>query len=176
MDNSNFVIVGQVVKPHGLKGEICVTPYTDSPLLFETLNRIYLRVPGRFPKRYTIENVRYNREKPLLSLQEVSGRDQAKELGRAEILLRRKDLPEQDTAQILIRDLVGVEVFEANGQSLGLIQEVRVHAGQEIWVIAGPNKQEILFPVVDQFLLDIDVQARWAIVDPPPGLLELNQG
>ena len=129
MDKSNFVIVGAVSKPHGLKGEICVKSYTDSPFLFQDLTRIYLRLPGRFPKRYTVENVRFNRERPLLTLGEIKGRDQAKELARAEVLIRRKDFPEPEEDEVMIADLVGLEVFRANEQWLGIIQVVHLYLG-----------------------------------------------
>ncbi|MCF8104620.1 MAG: ribosome maturation factor RimM [Desulfohalobiaceae bacterium] len=173
MDKSNFVIVGAVSKPHGLKGEICVKSYTDSPFLFQELKRIYLRLPDRFPKRYTVESVRFNRDRPLLSLQEIRGRDQARDLAGAEVLIRRKDLPEQDANEVMIADLVGLEVFRPDGRSLGSIQEVQVHSGQEIWVISGAKGEEILLPAVDQFVLEIDVRAGRAVVEPPPGLIEL---
>ncbi len=147
--------------------------YTDSPFLFQELKRIYLRLPGGRPKRFTVESVRLHQEKPLIFFQEIGGRDQAEGFRGAELMIRRKDLPEEDQSAILVDDLRGLNVIRSDGLYLGAIQEVQDHAGQEIWVIAHPGGREILFPAVDQYILDLDLESRQARIDPPPGLLEL---
>ena len=173
MEIPGFMTVGRVVKPHGLKGELCVMHYTDSPFLFQELKRIYCRLPGKNPRRLTVESVRLHQEKPLVLFREINGRDQAEVLRGAELMIRRKDLPEEDPDAIMITDLTGLQVLRRDGLLLGVIQEVQMHAGQEIWVIAHPSGSEILIPAVDEFILDIDLDSGQARIDPPPGLLEL---
>jgi len=173
MDLSGFMTVGRVVKPHGLKGELCVMHYTDSPFLFQEFKRVYLCFPGGKPRRFTVENVRFHQGRPLIVFREIGGRDQAETFRGAELMIRRRDLPEEDRESIGIADLLGLHILREDGLSLGVIQEIQVHAGQEIWVIAHPGGREILFPAVPEFILDIDPATGQARIDPPPGLLEL---
>ena len=173
MLKSSLMTLGKIVKPHGLQGELCVTHYTDSPFLFEDLQRLFLRLPGGRPRRYTVTGVRYNRDRPLISFREIQGRDQAERLRGAEVLARRRDLPDEDPEAFMIADLQGLQIYRDDGLFLGDLREVQSHAGQEIWVIAHPEGNEILFPAVDPFVLEIDLQAGLARIDPPPGLLDL---
>lgn len=173
MDTSRFMVVGKVLKAHGLKGELCVQHYTDSPLLFHDFQKVYLSFPGRKAKSYPVANVRFNREKPLLLLHGIQGRDQAQDCRQAEIWIRRKDLPGYDPDVVLIEDLTGLMVYGSDECFLGTIRAIHNYKGQEIWVIVHPLGAEILFPAVDQFVLELNVQEGFATIAPPPGLLEL---
>ena len=173
MLKSSLMTLGKIVKPHGLQGELCVNPYTDSPFLFEGLQRLYLCLPGGRPRRYTVAGVRFNRDRPLISFLEIRGRDQAESLRGAEVMARRRDLPDEDPEAILIVDLQGLQVYRSDGLFLGRLREVQSHAGQEVWVIDHPEGHEILFPAADPFVLEVDLGTGLVRIDPPPGLLEL---
>lgn len=170
---SGFVTIGKVVKAHGLKGEIGLKSDTDSPDLFNRLERIYVKSPGRYPKRYGLLRSRDYSNLILLQLEEVYSRDQAKEMINSEIWVRKKDLPERDPDDIFISELVGCWVYSLDKELLGSIQEVLLYPGQEIWRIKGWKTGEFLFPVVEEFIQELDIEAQKIIIDPPPGLMEL---
>jgi 16S rRNA processing protein RimM len=174
MANSGFVVAGKVVRAHGLRGELSVLSYVDSPRLFGALHRLYLKLPGRRPIKYRLTAARSRGDFLLLSLDGLSSRQEALKLLEADVWVRRRDIP-WAKGELLMADLIGWEVELADGRKLGTILEVQAATGQELWAIQDSLGREILFPAVEEFILEVDEQAEKAVIDPPPGLLELYQ-
>ncbi len=172
MSPSGFVTIAKVVKAHGLQGEVCITSFADSPFLLADVARLYVAEKGRHPRKVTLDSLRPHGNGLLLQLHEVKGREQARELVGRELMVRRRDLPELEPEEVLIADVIGLEVLLPDRRPVGRVAAADVVSGREIWTIQGPGGQEILFPVVDQFVLEISLETRQAVIDPPPGLLE----
>jgi len=56
---------------------------------------------------------------------------------------------------------------------MGVVADIMLPGGQEVWTIATDDGREVLFPVVEEFLVAVDPEARTVTIAPPPGLLEL---
>ena len=173
-DKSNFLTIGKVGRAHGLKGELRVISYADSPFIFDELSRIYLKKSAwPHPRKFTISSARLTHNEIYLYLQGVQGRDAVKELQGAELWIRLKDLPEKADEEIYLFELIGFSVFLPDNSLLGHISGVQGQSAQEIWVITDKQGREILFPAVDEFVLEVDVQKKSVQIDPPDGLIEL---
>ncbi|MGM0425473.1 MAG: ribosome maturation factor RimM, partial [Thermodesulfobacteriota bacterium] len=108
MSQSSFVVLGQVIKAHGLKGEFGIRSFADSPLLFSSLKRVYLQLPGsKHPKQYTLLECRAKGGILLLKLDAISSREQAKLFLGLRIYARKRDLPPKDPDQVYLQDLEG---------------------------------------------------------------------
>lgn len=182
--NSNLIEVGRITKAHGIRGEVSVDYNADS---FELLaDSVYLRgraADGRESlKKYKIGGLRLHKGRPLLFLHGVEDRNAAELLRNFALLVPEDRLPEPDEGEIYLRDLPGLEIFvmESRGgdkkTSLGRLDSVAEMAGQEIWTILTPAGKEILLPANGEFVLKIDPDQGYALIDPPPGLLELYLG
>lgn len=174
-DPLDLVELGRVEKPHGLRGELCIELYADSPFIFEDLTRVYLRLPGKKPRPCRIEAWRPHQGRVLLLVDRSQGRDQAEAWRGADLLARARDLPEQDEDGVRPEDLIGLPVVHVNGLRIGELEDIRDVAGQEIWFIRDDAGHEILLPAVEEFVREIDLDAGRIQVDPPDGLLELYQ-
>ncbi len=173
MTPSGFVTIAKVVKAHGLQGEVCITSYADSPFLLGEAARLYVSEKGRYPRKVTVSTFRPHGNLFLLQLKEITGRDQARDLVGKELLVRKRDLPELETDEVLMVDLIGLEVVLPDGRIVGRIVAAELVSGHEIWTIEGRGGEEILFPVVDRFVQEISLGDHQVIIDPPPGLLEV---
>ncbi len=173
MAKKGFVPVGKVIKTHGLKGELCIVWYANSPFLCGSLSRIYLKAEGRHPSQQRILNLRSHTKGQLVGLDSISGRDVARQWIGAEVWVRRRDVP--DWAQEALRglELLGLAVYLQSGDYLGRIETVDGQTGQEIWTIRTRLDQEILLPAVPEFVCRVEPDQGMAVVSPPPGLLEL---
>ena len=173
MAKKGFVPVGRVIKTHGLKGELCISSYADSPFLFEEIDRVYLKVEGRRPQKHGLVQVRYHPKGLLVTLEPISGRDTARQWLGAEIWVRRRDVPRSQTEELQQLEMLGASVYLQNGRLLGNIDSVDKRTGQEVWTIQTPEGREVLLPAVSPFIREMDVQDHKVVIDPPPGLLEL---
>ena len=172
---ARLVELGRVQKPHGLKGELCIELYADSPFLFEDIERVYLQLPGKKPRPCRLLECRPHQGRVLILVDRVQGRDQAEDWRGAEILVRERDLPETDEDEVRPEDLIDLPVMHVNGSRIGTLADIRDVAGQELWFIHDDQGREILLPAVEEFVLDIDLDEGVIVVDPPEGLLELYQ-
>ncbi len=200
----DFVLVGEVLRPHGIRGELRVACHADSPFLFDAVPRVWLRPgpgspapapapakggkgarggkdarrPGRpkapaAPRPAKILSWREHQDVVLLTLDTVPDRNAAETMRGYEVLVRAEDLPEPDEGQLFLYELEGMGVLLEDGRRLGVIAEVLLPGGQEVWSIETEDGREVLFPVAEQFILAVDEEGDSVTIAPPPGLLEL---
>ena len=177
MAASSLVVLGRLMKPHGIKGAIRVEYYAESPELLE--KPLMLRA-GRFaPRPIRIREWSLWKDQLILTLEGVDDRTQAEQMRGQELLIDASFLPEADDDEPYLRDLLGLTVKLENGDVVGELEDIDFPAGQEMWVIRAPESEggyEILLPAVPEFVLDIDLDAEVVTIAPPEGLLELYRG
>ncbi|WP_291322487.1 ribosome maturation factor RimM [Desulfonatronospira sp.] len=169
----NLFVCGKVVKPHGLKGELCIIWYADSPLLLQGPDKIFLRLPGKRPVPFRTVGLREHQKRLLLQLDNVSGRDQAEEWRDAEILVDARILPPADEEEIYLHQLLDCRVYLKSGAYIGLVQGFFPQKEGEVWQIVSEHGREVLFPAEDDFILELDPENRKIVIDPPEGLLDI---
>ena len=174
MSDRDLVEIGRVAKVHGLKGELSVDWYADSPLLLDRLPALLLRLHDTPPRRFTVRGWRRHHGRVLLWLNDLGDRDRAQEWRGASILARRAELPPPGEEEVYLADLEGLDVYLDDGAKLGIINAIMLEP-QEVWTIVTP-RGEVLFPVQPQFVTEIDLDAGRVVISPPPGLLELYLG
>lgn len=130
------------------------------------------------PKRYDIVDMRMHKGAPLLTLSGIVDRNMAESVRNQNILVPRSRLPRLEEDEIFMSQLPGLEVFTLDDKSvpLGIISAVDDTAGQEIWTITTPDGREVLFPVQQEFVVELDPDQGIAVISPPPGLLEIYLG
>jgi 16S rRNA processing protein RimM len=172
MAASGFVTIGEVVKAHGLTGELSVAHYLDSPFVLRDVARVYIKQEGKRPRKFPVASVRIRSGRVLMRLEGITGRGEAERYRGALLWARKRDLPGVSGDEVLVQELYGCSVYLPRGEYLGLLADVMTRTGQEVWIIRDRENREILVPAVDEFVEELDVESKRAVVNPPPGLLE----
>ena len=144
-----FVEAGEIVSTHGLKGEMKVLPWVDSPEILCEFDRV--RISG---KEYKIELCRVQKSCNLLKVEGIDSVEAAQLMRGKTLQLYREDI---DDEVIFAAELIGVEVF-AQGEKLGAITDVLDYPGNAVYVVKGEH--EYMIPAVKQFILSTDVDAN----------------
>ena len=144
-----FLEAGQVVSTHGVRGEIKILPWVDSPEFLLDYRR--LRIGGT---EYKVENCRVQRTCNLLKLSGVDTMDEANALRGKTVELYREDVPEDI---IFAAELIQMDVF-ADGVCLGQITEVLDYPGNKVYVVSG--EKEYMIPAVKEFILATDLASN----------------
>lgn len=168
----NRVVVAEVVKPHGIRGEICIHSFADSPSLFGLVHELVLEKGGRTQVR-RLQSWREHQGRVLVRLEGVADRNAAEDLRGWTVLVDADALPEVEDDEVYLREIIGFAVQLADGTSLGELSGVIETPGQDTWTIDAPGGSEILLPAVPEFVLEIDMDTQRIVVDPPEGLLDL---
>ena len=144
-----FVKAGEIVTTHGVKGEVKVLPWLDSPEDLCDFERC--RISG---KEYTIEGCRVQKTCNLVKLSGVDTMEAAQMMRGKVIELYREDISDE---VIFADELKGVEVY-SNGEKIGIIKDVLDYPGNSVYVVKG--EYEYMIPAVKQFILSTDVDAN----------------
>ena len=144
-----FVEAGEIVSTHGLKGEMKVLPWVDSPDILCEFDRC--RISG---KEYTIEACRVQKTCNLLKLEGIDTIEAAQLMRGKTVELYREDIDEE---VIFAAELIGMEVLEGE-QSIGRITDVLDYPGNSVYVVKGEH--EYMIPAVKQFILSTDMEAN----------------
>ncbi len=153
---SPFVPLARVVKAHGLKGEVSVTPAADLPFVLPTSLEVWIVPPPAGVRSGRIEGIRRGPKGPLVKISGVNDIGVAQRLVGAELLARASDLPPEWLEPVVEEpDAVGYAVVDELRGPLGEIVEIIVTGANDVWVIEGPFG-EVLIPVIDDVVLEVD--------------------
>ena len=143
-----FVEAGEIVTTHGVRGEMKVLPWVDSPDILCEFDRC--RIDG---KEYTMD-CRIQKTCNLVKLSGVDTMEAGQALWGKVLELYREDI---DDEVIFADELIGVEVF-ADGAAIGKIVDVLDYPGNSVYVVKG--KYEYMIPAVKSFILLTDMEAN----------------
>lgn len=193
------LVVGRIVKAHGIAGELVVDVRTDEPeLRFAPGSRLRIRMPKRRsvredvrgtgpkavaerdrrePAEYrwvTVRSVRAHGQRLLVRLTDIGDRAAADEVRGGFFLVDAADLPPSSTPdEFYDHELEGLTAQLTDGTSLGTVHEVlHTAAGELLSIRLAQDSREVLVPFVRQFVPSISLTEGVLLIDPPDGLLD----
>ena len=141
-----FIKAGEIVTTHGVRGEVKVLPWIDSPEDLCEFDRC--RIDG---KQYEIETCRVQKTCNLVKLSGIDTMEAAQAMRGKVLELYREDI---DDEVIFADELLGVEVF-CNDSKIGVIADVLDYPGNMVYVVRGEH--EYMIPAVKAFILSTDL-------------------
>ena len=170
--SGELVVIARAVRARGLKGEIVAELLTDFPERFEDVDELVLVSPGGERKQGHLESYWFQNDRVILKLAGYDDVETAKELVGFEFAVPESERVQLPADQYYDWELEGCTV-KAGDTSIGKVQSVIKTGGTEILEIVDENGKEQLIPLVDSIVVEIDLDAKTIVVDPPEGLLDL---
>jgi 16S rRNA processing protein RimM len=170
----SHLLIGQVLRPHGVHGEIRIKVLTDYPERIQQLNTVFLGsdIGAKDLKPYRVESLRAVQQGfALLRLGEVKDRDTAERLRENMIMVAIEDAVPLDSDEFYLYELIGLQVQTESGEPLGTLTEVLETGANDVYVVNSPTYGEVLIPVIDETIVDTDVQSGNLTVRLIEGLL-----
>ena len=158
------VEIGVVARAHGIRGEVRVHLHNPASRALDQAGAMFVG-----EREYAIESARPVAGAYLVALAGISDRDAAAALRGRPVSVLRDDL-ELDDGELLLADLVGCRVELPDGRPWGVVSGLEL--GPQDRLVIRDGEIERLLPVVDEFVIDVDVEARRIVVDPPQDLPE----
>jgi 16S rRNA processing protein RimM len=168
----DLLLVGRVARAHGNRGQVIVNLETDFPEERFKVGEILF--VGSTEKAREIRDVRFHQGRPVVVLQGVETMDDAEALAGAELKVRASSVPSLPEGMFYRHDLVGCEVHDTSGRVVGRVTSVEGPLERSSLVVAG-ERGEVLIPLVADICISIDTGAQRIVVNPPEGLIELNE-
>ena len=168
MPKKPYLEAGQVVGTHGVRGELRVQPWCDSPEVFCRLKRVYLSADGSGEVKVTC---RAHKNIALVKMDGVDTIPDAELLRGIVLYLAREDykLPE---GRYFIQDIIGLSVVDADtGETYGEITDVSETGANDVYHMRR-NGREVLIPAVPSIVCEVDVDGGRIKITPIKGLLD----
>ena len=144
-----FIEAGEIVTTHGVRGEMKILTWLDSPEDLCDFERC--RIDG---KEYNIQSCRVQKTCNLLKVEGIDTMEDAQAMRGKIVELYREDISDE---VIFGGELIGVEVYQQE-DFLGKIQEVLDYPGNQVYVVRGEH--EYMIPAVKAFVLSTDLEAN----------------
>jgi 16S rRNA processing protein RimM len=171
------LIIGSIVRAHGVRGELVVYVTTDEPEDRYVAGSVLHTDPATAGP-LTIEAVRVytagGRPQMLITFDGVYDRDTAERLRGVKLLVDASDVkPSDDPDEFHDFELVGLSVTLENGENVGEIIRINHGPGADLLIVKRPDGRQTLIPFVKAIVPSVDVAGGRVVITPPEGLLEL---
>ncbi len=160
-----MVVVGKVIKPIGIRGEVQIHVMTDSPDRFSVGGSIFLNdVEHRVGRASSQHKGKIN-----LKLDGIDNRDQAEKLRDATLTVTADMVADLPEGMFYHYQIVDMKVYTQEGEELGCIVDILAAGGADVYVVRG-DSGEILIPGLEDVILEIDMVKNRMTVALPEGL------
>ena len=140
------VVLGQIVAPHGVRGDLRIMPLTSNTQLFMDMD--YLLLPDD-------------------TVKEVTSIEEAEMLRGLKVSVYREDMPELPEGRYYVGDLIGLPVLDEEGGQIGVFKDVLQTGSRDVYVIQPPEGKDILVANIPENIREIDLPNRRIIVRLP---------
>jgi len=166
--NTGLVAVARLVRARGIRGELAAIPLNDRRERYDSLQRVIVR-----DTEYEVERVWWHGEQMILKFRGVDTRSAAEAITGNEVYVTESERATLPEGEYYLSDLVGCEVIEqASGRRIGVVSGWQETGGPPLLELEG---SQALIPFARSICREIDVAAKRIAIDPPEGLLDLNE-
>lgn len=167
-----FILLGKVAKAHGLRGEVKIFTYSGHPENIVSYHELVLvDRDGNLSDPLAVEKSRVQGKMAVVQLETIHSRNGAEAIEGRGVLLPKSLLPETGDGEYYWHHCQGKLVVGTDSQVIGRVKALFNNGAQDVLIVEG-QLDEILIPMTREIVIEEDEEKL--IVDPPPGLLELN--
>ena len=167
--NPQYLVIGQVLKPWGYRGDIKVQILTDFPKRLTKLKTVYL---GTDARAIQVERARLHSGFATLKLAGYDTPEAAAKLRGQVVQIPASEAAPLPKGQYFQHQIIGLAVLTTEGEPLGTIKEIIETGANDVYVVQGAGPREILLPAIADVVQEIDLENHRMIVKLLPGLIE----
>lgn len=165
--------VGVLASTHGVRGEVKVYPTTDSLERFQSLKEAVLLTPKEGERLLQIEGVKFFKQFAILKFAGIDTIEEIQKYRGCDLMVTRENAQPLAEGEYYIGDLLGLTVRSDAGEDLGVLTDVLQTGANDVYVVKRPSGKELLLPVIDACILDVDLERGLVTAHLMEGLLDL---
>jgi 16S rRNA processing protein RimM len=172
--DDSYLPVGKIGRPHGIKGEIKIHPYSGDPEILSDYPALMLvRSGNKAQGTYRVTGGKVQGKAAILRLDGINSREQAEALVGCEVWVDKVHLPPLAEEEFYWQEMEGRRVVTTEGRELGEVTGLLATGAHDILVVTGDGR-EYLIPATREFMVKIEAETGVIVIQPVPGLLEIN--
>ncbi len=159
--NRDRIVIGKTGAPHGVHGELRIIPLTDFPERFQALKEVYVG-----SELMEVEDCWYHKQFVILKLRQCPDREAAAELTGRLLYVDKADVMPLAEGEYYTFDIIGLEVFDMEGSSLGHVTEVLKTGSNDVYVVSQKGQaKQLLVPALKTVVREINLPEGKMTVD-----------
>jgi len=168
-----YLAVGKLRRPHGVRGEILMDVLTDFPERLQPGLQVYV---GESRQPWLLHGCRKSSRALLVSFKEVTNPEEASKLRNELLYVRADEIPALPEGEYYHHQILGMSVVNDTGLLLGKVVEILETGANDVCVVRPESGPEILIPLVDEFVLQIDLEVHQIRVHLLDGMIHAGIG
>ncbi len=156
MEKPRYLIVGRVLKPWGVRGEVKIEILTEFPERFASLRQVFI---GDDAKRFPVDYARLHGKSALLKFKGIDSPEDAEVLRDQLVQVALEDAVKLPKGKMYLYQLIGLTVVTTEGDALGEIKDVLDTGANDVYVVHDGTR-EILIPAIEDVVKEIDLERR----------------
>jgi len=170
--NNQYIETGVFVGTHGVKGELRLSPWSDSPDFLLAFDTLYINSINEEKQIIKIKSSRIHKRIVLIEIENINTIDEAESLRNKIVYIKRDNIKLKD-GDYLIIDLIGCEVFDNDThEKYGTISDVSKTGANDVWHIKADNKKEYLIPSIPDVVNEVDIKNKKILITPLKGIFD----
>jgi 16S rRNA processing protein RimM len=171
--NEPLHTVGEIVNTHGIRGELKVVPHTDfAEQRFAVGSKLVIVASNGIKTDVTIRTSRLHKKVYIISLKEFTNINEVEKFKGCLLKIEERYQDDLDEDEYYYHEIIGCMAVTEEGEELGEIIEILSPGANDVWVIKRPKGKELLIPVINDVVIDVDVENKKVIVSLMEGLLD----
>lgn len=172
MKKEDCFYLGKIVKKYSFKGELLAKLDTDEPELYENLDAIFIDLRGNLVPFFVESSQLHKSDLLRLNFEDVDSEADADTLLKCDLYLPIDLLPKLEGNKFYFHEVIGFKITDENFGEVGIIKRVNDSTAQALFEI-DRNSIEILIPMNDEFIVNVDRKNKTVFVNTPEGLIDL---
>lgn len=171
--SESLLSVGKIVNTHGIRGELKVLLQTDFPeVRFAPKAQLLMVNPENGAEQaVTVAAARPYKQMYIVKFQEYGNINEVEKFKGFDLKVPKEDSVELPENEYYFHEIVGCRVVTDEGEEIGTIEEILRPGANDVWVVKLPSRKELLLPVIDDVVLDVDVKSKLVKIHLMEGLL-----
>ena len=165
-----YLECGKCVTTHGVRGDLKVESWCDTPLVLSKIKTLYVAKSGEYSP-LKVEKATVHKGAVLVKLAGVNTVEEAEKFRNTVFYAHRNDIPKGKNA-VFIADMIGLDVIDVNTSlTLGKLSEVFEGGASQIYTVKTPGGKDVMIPAVPEFIKKIDTESG-IYISPIEGMFD----
>ncbi|MBP7654251.1 16S rRNA processing protein RimM [Candidatus Dependentiae bacterium] len=166
-DKDDYIIIGKILKPQGLNGELKIMPLTSFPERFNFLKQVYIQ-----DTEFFVENVKHLNNGIILKLTGINNRDEAEKFRDKMIETLKSESKKKSEDEYFYYELEGMKIVSSENKEIGVVSEVLDMPANAVLEVKTRENKEILIPFVKDVVKKIDIKSNIIYIELIKGLAD----
>lgn len=163
--------IGVITSTHGIKGEVKVFPTTDDNMRFKKLKECFVEwKDDMIPVK--VQGCKFFKNMVILKFKDIEDINSVEKYKQCKLYVDREHAVPLEEDEYFMTDLLGIQVVTEEGKELGTLREIIPTGANDVYVVTGKEKKELLLPAIKECILSVDLKKGEMIVRLMKGMEE----